>query len=273
MLTTVPAWVRQDGQTLLKGLSLGDQEAIQDARYAFVAAYEAEALGTPDPTWTGARPRSIQDAKHELCILANLALWLTKPSPLCFSIVIHARQGDAEPRVQQVNRVTEILCHPENVEHRVTAEDFPLARRLHGALAQVSQTSAIITAARAAWAGMLLNSEIVRYALFWIGVEALFGPEDGREITYRLSQRVGLFLGANSTEARNLFRLTKQGYAFRSKIVHGRWPNDPNSTTRMLETETLLRRSMIKILDNRQLTEMFSGRDREAFLDELVFRQ
>src|SRR5206468_12353987 len=134
-----------------KSLSQGDQENVKDARYAFVTVYEADALGTPDPTWNGKQPRSIQTSKYELCVLAQLALWLARPSPLCFSIVIHARQDQGEPRVQQVNRHTATFCHPNDVDQRIATDDLPLAQRLHGALAQVSHTSAVGVAARAAW--------------------------------------------------------------------------------------------------------------------------
>ncbi len=265
----MPAWIFSENQTLMKSLSEGDQEAIKQSRHAFVITYEAASLGDPDPDNPG---KSVQESKYELCVMANFALWLSKPSPLCFAIVVHAPQFGSEPAVQQINRLSEILCHPNNVDDRVTATDLPLAQRLHVALTKVNRNSAVFTATRAAWAGMQLNSETVRYALFWIALEALFGPDDGREITYRLSQRVGFFLGENRTAAKDLFKLTKQGYSFRSKIVHGRWGDDPNSTARMAETETLLRRSLIRILEDKNLAEKFSGNTREAFLDELAFQ-
>ena len=117
-----------------------------------------------------------------------------------------------------------------------------------------------------------MNMEPVRFALFWIALEALCGPEDAREITYRLSQRLGFFLGASQSEARELFLKAKKAYGFRSKIVHGRWKEDPENTTRMAETEDLLRRSLVRIMENKDLTATFSGKSRERFLDDLVFR-
>lgn len=270
-LTAMPHWVEKQG--LLDGLSTHDREAVRLSSHAFVVSYEAAALGEPDPNWTGAYPKSIQESKCELCLLGNLALWLIKPSPVCFSVVIHAPQFGAEPVAQQVqcSRST-LLCHPNDVAARITASDLYIAPGLHQGLASVSPGTALFTAIRATWAGLQMNIEEIRFALFWIALEALFGPEDAREITYRLSQRLGFFLGASQSEARELFLKAKKGYGFRSKIVHGRWKEDPENTTRMAETEALLRRSLVRVMESKDLTATFSGKSREGFLDDLVFR-
>ena len=111
----------------------------------------------------------------------------------------------------------------------------------------------------------------IRYSLFWIALEALFGPEDAREITYRLSQRVAFFLGHDRADVKGLFSLTKKGYAYRSKIVHGRWKEDAGSESQMAEAEDLVRRSLVRVLEDQELIKTFSGKTRESFLDDLVF--
>jgi hypothetical protein len=116
-----------------------------------------------------------------------------------------------------------------------------------------------------------MNIESVRCLLFWVALEALFGPEDGREITFRLSQRIGFFLAVNRQEARQLFEMAKAGYGFRSKIVHGRWKQDPNATKRMAEAESLFRSAFIRVLETPELIETFATKKREAFLDGLAF--
>lgn len=125
---------------------------------------------------------------------------------------------------------------------------------------------------RATWAGLQTNAEVVRYALFWMALEALFGPQDAREITYRLSQRIAFFLGENQTEAKQFFSLAKKGYGFRSKIVHGRWKDDPEGVARMADVEELVRRSFGRILSDAAVRNTFSGKARESYLDELPFR-
>ena len=47
----------------------------------------------------------------------------------------------------------------------------------------------------------------MRYALFWMALEALFGPEDGREISFRLSPRIAFLLAENSAQAKGFFAL------------------------------------------------------------------
>jgi hypothetical protein len=111
----------------------------------------------------------------------------------------------------------------------------------------------------------------IRCTLFWVALEALFGPEDGREITYRLSQRLGFFLGRDRSEARDLFVTAKRGYAFRSRIVHGNWKKDREGEDRMFEAERFVRQSLLHILQDAELIKKFSSHAREHYLEDLVF--
>jgi hypothetical protein len=256
---------------MLESLSAIDREGVKTATHAFLLTYSADALGTPDPDWKGPEPKSIQESKYELGILANLALWLVRPSPACFHVVIHAPQFGSEPVIQQIERTSELLCHPGDVESRFTEDDLSLDATYHEALVKVPRETALWTAIRAAWGGLQMNVESIRFLLFWVGIEAMFGPEDGREITFRLSQRLGLFLGETKADARQLFDLARAGYGFRSKIVHGQWKEDPNATKRMAEAESLFRHAFARILSDQQLVSTFTSKQREQFLDSLAF--
>src|SRR5437870_3377231 len=203
VLSPLPAWVL--GQTRLNNLSANDREAIRRATHGFVFCYQADGPNRVDPDWKGTAPKLLQDTKYEIAVLANLALWLSRPSPLCFTVVLHAPQFAGQPTIQQTERYSELLCHPRDAKGNITAADLPLAEDLHRALLELTRDTAMWTAVRAAWAGLQMNTETIRCLLFWVALEALFGPDDGREITYRLSQRVGFFLGANRDEARELF--------------------------------------------------------------------
>lgn len=268
-LVPLPQWVH--GQTMLESLSAIDRAAVKAATHAFLLTYTADALGTPDPDWKGAEPKSIQESKYELGLLANLACWLAQPSPACFHIVIHAPHFESGPVVQQIERNSELLCHPENIDSRLTEADLPLAAKYHEALVQIPRDTALWTAVRSAWAGLQMNHESIRFLLFWVGIEAMFGPEDGREINFRLSQRVGFFVGQTKAEARDLFDLAKAGYGFRSKLVHGQWKEDPRATKRMAEAERLFRRAFVRILSSQDLVATFTSKKREQFLDGLAF--
>jgi hypothetical protein len=66
--------------------------------------------------------------------------------------------------------------------------------------------------------------------------------------------------------------MAKSGYAFRSKIVHGRWADEPEGTARMAEAEVLVRRSLMRVIETDDLRSTFAGRRREGFLDDLAWR-
>jgi hypothetical protein len=271
VLAALPDWLRE--QPMLEHLNESDREALEVATHGFIVTYEAAAFWDPDPEWKGPEPKSIPITKYEQAILANLSLWLSRPCPVHFINILHAAQFNGEPEVLLVGRCSRLLCHPKDEGIRITAGDFTLAARLHKALLTITRDTAMWTAVRATWSGLQTDmEEPIRYALFWIGLEALFGPEDAREITYRLSQRVAFFLSEDRNEAKQLFATAKKGYGFRSKIVHGRWKKDKNSEQLMAETESMVRRSLVRILEDPELTKTFSERGRERFLDHLVFK-
>jgi hypothetical protein len=146
-----------------------------------------------------------------------------------------------------------------------------LAGRLHSSLIRVPQDTAVWTAIRATWAGLQMNIEEIRYSLFWMALEALFGPDDPREITYRLSHRIALFLTKDRSGARELFMKAKSGYGFRSKVVHGRWKENVKSQVLMADAERLVRESLIRLLQDDELMNVLCGKKRGAYLDNLIF--
>src|SRR5580658_4244882 len=70
----LPEWVRNEG--FLEYLSHHDRESVLRSRHAFVAEYAASAIGEPDPSWQGPKPKAIQDTKIQEGLFANLAVWL-----------------------------------------------------------------------------------------------------------------------------------------------------------------------------------------------------
>lgn len=87
VLAHTPTWVRDE--KMLESLSEWDRASVKESSASFIATYEAEALGSPDPAWSGRTPKSIQETKYELCVLANLALWLRRPCPASFPYSTH----------------------------------------------------------------------------------------------------------------------------------------------------------------------------------------
>ena len=116
-----------------------------------------------------------------------------------------------------------------------------------------------------------MNSELVRYLLCWVGIESLVGPNDARELSFRLAQWIGFFLGKDRQDAKTVFETAKAGYILRSKLAHGRWKYDKKTTDLMLQSEGLFRESLLRILSDAALLTAFSGDEREKYLDSLAY--
>jgi hypothetical protein len=134
-----PEWVKED-QSFLNFLSHHDKQSVIDSKQAFVAEYEAAAIGEPDPEHivkTGETQRTIQESKTRLAVLGNLAIWLRQPSPLCFTVSLHAcmwtipGQSAKQPILQQSEvsdpvyfrseRSKPVYCHPKDINNPITA--------------------------------------------------------------------------------------------------------------------------------------------------------
>ena len=202
-----------------------------------------------------------------------LSLWLARPTALHFITVAHIRREGTGFVTRQAGTYNPFLAMPEHQPAEFEPADFKTALSLYTTIAALNAGLTIHSATRALMRALTEPDWSLRYLLIWIAIEALFGAES--EITFRLSQRVGLFLGTTSSEAHALFKTTKKGYAWRSKVVHGMHLarlQTAESTILMGEIQDLIRPAMSKILSTKVLIHTFDGRDREAYLDALAFR-
>jgi hypothetical protein len=269
-LGTMPNWISND--PWLKALSGQDQYAIKGATHGFIAPYEAERLNSPDPTWKYPGEKPISEVKHGLAMLANLALWLSHPSPAHLIHALYADVTDSYPQIKGSQPFPRIFPHAKDSIQSPSAEDIELARRLHLSIAQLERKGSIWSAVQATWVALQMNTDIIRYPLFWMALESLFGPEQAAgEITYKLSQRIAFFLAEDRSKAREIYKKAKDGYSFRSTIVHGRWKEKKESQTLLAEVETLARESLLRLLLNEDLLKVFASKNRDAYLDDLVF--
>lgn len=244
-LSKLPTCVGESG--FLKYLGSNDRAALNYATVAFIGG------------------------DYEHAVLANLALWLAQPSPACFNYTFSASLIVERWELQQCDRYSPLLCHPNNKNVEISEEDIHQAIALYKILTDLPKENAIWTAVHSTWIALQMALEHVRYLLFWIALEALYGPEDGREITFRLAQRIAFFLGKNASDAENIFKCAKNGYSFRSKVAHGKWKSSPKSNELTAEIENFVRQSLSQILLNPSLKTHFIGKNREGYLDSLVF--
>ncbi len=269
----LPQWVTSEDVLKYLGYSLR-AELERRGCYCIAIDYKAEALGTPDPNWKESPPRSIQDAALESIQHVGLGLWLARPMGLGFSCVLHGNQVDHEWRMRQSLQVARFLPLPSYRDAKLEMADLKKAGDLFLALRGLGARGTLPAATQAAIRALTEKGWVLRFLIFWLALESLFGPEDAREITFRLSQRVAFFLANDSSEARQIFEEVKASYEWRSKVVHGlrlRKLTEEKSLELIGGLEEIVRRSILKILGDTTLRDRFESRDREAFLDGLVF--
>ena len=246
-LIQTPDWVRTD--PWLEKLSKRARRAVRSSRNALVVFSGASSLGIPDKRWKDPNDeKSVQDLHYELCLMANLALWLGRPSPACLVHAFHAFRRDGAWVIQGSNRTSRFLCHPRDEKQRLTKNDIVSAGELHSELSTLHIRQRMWTPASTTIASLQMSSEPIRYLLLWNSLESIFGSDDPYELSYRLALRIGLFLGRDRAVASRLFKIANAGCSMRSDIAHGRWKRGPKTRNLMFETEGLVRQSLVRIL-------------------------
>jgi hypothetical protein len=255
---------------LVERVSDFDSQALAGVTHCLIVEYEAEALFCPDPEWRGKEVLTLEQRNAEYAFLANLALWLQRPCPISFTLFFHMSEF-LQFAIQGAERAGGFLCHPHDEEYRIGPDDLLPAKALFAAMRKIPRETALWTTLRCTSFALQNNLEEIRYLLLWVALESLFGAST--EVTFRISQRIALFIGTDRVEAHEIFDRARKAYAFRSRVAHGAWKADSNSTALTSETETMLRRALNKLLSNSEMAAQFLGKNekREEFLDHLVF--
>ncbi len=162
----IPDWVKED--EALARLSWQEREWIKHADLAFAASYEAEALGSPDPSWDGAEPKSIQDAVAEKFVLASISLWLIKPCTLLCEPVLHFSQEGDSASLRQARSLRRVLVRKDEETNIPSRQDIEQAGELLGTLLSLGRDGNLWTEIR--WLILGLTEQLwdTRYLLQWI---------------------------------------------------------------------------------------------------------
>jgi len=274
VLKRTPAWVRNAKVDKVVNHSI--HEHIQ-TKCPFALQVDYEALHAFDPYEPGSAYTK-RDRANFLLSEASRALWLAKPAQVGFEVVMHTSNPDdptTSDRASEDRR--RLLAHVEDAESALDQEDFERARQLHEALLRLDKDGTVWTATRTLFSALANDWGNVRFLFSWVALEALFGPDDAREMTYRLAQRIAFFLepagGHGTLELRD--KVTKS-YRWRSKLVHGarlQGLKVEEGSRQIAEAQQLARGALVKILLDPALLSTFDSKGREKYLDALPFRE
>ncbi|WP_043891135.1 HEPN domain-containing protein [Paenibacillus sp. Aloe-11] len=119
-----------------------------------------------------------------------------------------------------------------------------------------------------------------RIALYCTMIETIFCSEDNMEITHKIAERVGKFLGKDFDERLTYFKTIKQAYTIRSSTVHGdkikkSFRNDDILKQISVNLDSILRECINKILLDKELIELLekgSNEDLNKWYLELILK-
>ncbi len=247
---------------------VGKRWSFSSSNLALITEYQAGLWGVgggPPPEsrqskWGGARQR-IQ--------LANLALWLARPSSLHFSLLVHFTAGDRPMPYLFPGLV--VMPRYEGV--RLTAVDFDWAKEFNSLLNQLPARTTAFVASRYLWLALHEESADLRLGVLSIAIEALFGPEDHQFIGKRIPSRAAALLGGDpSVQALNYVRLTEWWKA-RCDVMHGDTLEERPAWEKELlvnEAEDVVREGLRTVLADANIRVQFADfRTREICLEQL----
>lgn len=244
---------------------------ITTARLAICAEYSAEALGSQDPD--GPEGTGIHQNIANDLILLPLAFWISGTPLIVANEILHVRREAESGILRQLVSENPIFIRQDEGNLVMTEEKFNESILLFEALKSLPPKGNSRLAMWSTYRAIREDQWALRFLMFWLSLEGLFGPADGKEICHRLSQRIAYFLEETKEKALTRFQSVKSGYGWRSKIVHGmrlEKLKPEKSAELMKELEDNVRCCLKKVLlhSNR---EQFDKKDRETFLETLAF--
>lgn len=249
--TLCPEWVKRQGDwsnSLTEG-------SIRGSELALVSAYR------------GTSPQDKQLDERMTRVI--IALWISRPARYQWPLIVHGRRTETTFERHLWNTRPPLISHDAYSRSEILDGDFQFAADIAGRVASctdgpvfVALSNLYMALQQSWWEG--------RYLLFWVAIEALFAPNS--EVSFRISQRIAKFLRPEPPRARSLFRAVRRCYKIRSKVAHGQTLRslEPGESKRfLLQSEMILRRSLMKIFSDPAILREFQSARREDFLDAL----
>ncbi len=247
---------------------------VKACDYAIAVEFDAASPKESDPDWSGKTPQNKEARATELVYLSYFALWLAKPTELAFHVLFLAHHHNDRWEYVWHNEFRLMSPNAEDAKANLTHPDLELAGQILKALISIKRGSAVWVAVRSILEAHQQDWWDGRYLYNWIGLEALFGPENPTEITYRLSLRASYFISREPDQRKALFSTIRELYGLRSRVVHGFRISNPvpeDQKAALDETERIIRQALLRIFTEPAMANNFVGKKREEFLENLVF--
>lgn len=126
------------------------------------------------------------------------------------------------------------------------SDDIPQLQKLYSALDR-PQVAEINLALERFNIGLERERPPDRIIDYWVGLEALFAPDDKQEFKYRLRLRTAYYLSDDADDRETIYQTLGTSYDARSRIVHGK-PVPADADAIAMATEEVLRRTIRKIV-------------------------
>ncbi len=270
MLDAIPAWFKAERQYSQK--EFGKQEAFS-SEVCLRATFEGDGLGE-----LGAGPGGKQGKNHEVSWerirIANLALWLARPSALHVELVVTTEPEPGPGGTAIKGRFLEsIRPHERYAGAALTLNNVQKADMVATAVQGLPRPSSVWTATRFLWLALTEELWETRYVNLWVAIEALFGPENREHIGRKLRGRVAKFLNGDDKEALVARDMVRAGYDLRSAAVHGgrlARRTEQEMSELMLMSEGIILTALRRILCAPELVAAFCSPSRDGYLDDLA---
>lgn len=270
VLDAVPEWFKEERRFAV--LEVGKRESLA-SEFCLKARFEAEGLGElcEGP---GGKLRENHEVSWERIRMANLALWLARPSGVHVELVV-TKEPEPGPGGTAIRgrSLESVRPRQQYAEARLTLQHMATAHALATAIQCVPHPSSVWTAVRFLWLALTDELWEARYMNLWIAIEALFGPQDGFEVSMKLRKRVARFLNSDDKGAVTARDMVEGCYDLRSEALHGgrfqsRTPELVEDLT--LTSEGIMLTSLRKILNDANLVSTFCSPSRDSYLDALT---
>ena len=153
----------------------------------------------------------------------------------------------------------------ERIRDAVKRAESLLVKKNHNEVEEM-----ILTAVRWGGRATIAKTPEESFLLFAIALECVVLPQQGAELTYRLSQRAARLVGENGDQRLKLFKIAKKLYGIRSKIVHsGHYEVTEEERD---EVRAAAKEVIVRLLMNRDVQQCRKSKELDEWFDKQALK-